>query len=314
MTRLTILAATWSDGLFVFAGETRRHELAGRSVRGITRDQCGGALVIVDGHALRRRTHEGAWSTIATSTHDLSCLTVIGDEIYVGTDDARVLHVHRDGAMKALTGFDNVPGRDTWYAGSALIDGERVGPPLGVRSLTVTADGAALLVNVHVGGIVRSLDGGVSWQPTIAIHNDVHEVCAHPIDPLMVIAAAATGLCISRDGGATWTVETDGLHASYCSAVAFSENDILVSASTDHFADRSAVYRRPMHAEGRLQHIGGPVRWHDGIVDTACIATRASAMAIVDRAGSLYVSEDAGYTWLHREHGLPAVSSVLLTS
>jgi hypothetical protein len=33
--------------------------------------------------------------------------------------------------------------------------------------MTMTCDGAVLLVNVHVGGIPRSADGGASWQPTI---------------------------------------------------------------------------------------------------------------------------------------------------
>jgi hypothetical protein len=51
--------------------------------------------------------------------------------------------------------------------------------------------------------------------------------------------------CISRDAGATWTIERGGLHASYCSAVAFSGDDILVSASTDHFAAQGRIYRRP---------------------------------------------------------------------
>ena len=67
MTMPSILAATWSDGVFVFAGEMRRQELAGRSVRAMAPDQDGGALAIVDGHSLCRRTFEGAWSTIATS-------------------------------------------------------------------------------------------------------------------------------------------------------------------------------------------------------------------------------------------------------
>ena len=93
-----------------------------------------------------------------------------------------------------------------------------------------------LLANVHVGGIPRSTDGGVTWQPTIDIDTDVHEVCAHPIDPEIVIAAAAAGPGISHDGGATWTIEQDGLPASYCSAVAFLGRDLLVAASTDHFA------------------------------------------------------------------------------
>jgi hypothetical protein len=106
-----------------------------------------------------------------------------------------------------------------------VIDGQRVGPPLGIRSIAATADGAVLLANVHVGGVPRSTDGGATWQPTIAIDSDVHEVRAHPHRPGVVMAAAAIGLCTSRDGGVTWNVEQEGLHAAYCSAVAFAGDD-----------------------------------------------------------------------------------------
>ena len=311
----TILAATWSDGVFVFTGERRRQELAGQAVRALAPDQKGGVLAIVDGHSLCRRTGEDVWSTFATSELDLACLAALGDVIYLGTDDARVLRVRENGEMDQLSGFEAVPGRDTWYAGSALIDGQVVGPPLGVRSMTATSDGAVLLANVHVGGIPRSTDGGRTWQATIDIDSDVHEVCAHPVHPGIVIAAAAVGLCISKDGGATWTVE-QGLHASYCSAVAFSGNDILVSASTDHFASEGAVYRRPITGpiagKGPLEPIGGLPKWLDGIVDTGCIATRGPALAVADKGGNLYVSEDGGFSWLRRASGLPVMSSVLL--
>ena len=195
--------------------------------------------------------------------------------IYVGTDDAHVLRVSADGQIETVRGFEVVPGRGTWYAGSALINGQLVGPPLGVRSMSATSDGATLLANVHVGGIPRSTDGGVTWQPTIDVDSDVHEVCAHPIQPSIVIAAAAMGLCISRDGGATWTIEQQGLHALYCSAVAFSGNDVLVAASADHFATQGAIYRRPIDSESPMVPVGrGLPRWIDGIADTGCIAAR----------------------------------------
>jgi hypothetical protein len=211
--------------VFVCIGENRHHELAGQPVGALAPDGHGGALAIVSGHALRRRTPDGKWITLATSEVPLSCCVSVGDVIYVGTDDARVLRVGETGDIEPLRGFEAVAGRDTWYAGSAVIDGQRVGPPLGIRSITVTADRRVLLANVHVGGIPRSTDGGATWHATIDIDTDVHEVCAHPTDPGIVIAAAAVGLCVSHDGGATWTVEQDGLHASYCSAVAFLGND-----------------------------------------------------------------------------------------
>jgi hypothetical protein len=307
----SLLAATWSDGVFAFTGETRRQELAGRGVRALASDQNRGALAIVDGHSLCRRTGAGVWSTIATSQLDLACLGSVGRVIYLGTDDARVLRVGKNGELDPLGGFEAVPGRDTWYAGSALINGQLVGPPLGVRSMTATSDGAVLLANVHVGGIPRSIDGGMTWQPTIAIDSDVHEVRAHPIHPHIVIAAAAIGLCISRDGGTTWTVEREGLHASYCSAVAFAEDDILVAASTDHFARQGAVYRRPIDGKDPLEPIGGLPKWLEGIADTGCISTRGSALAIADAGGNLYISADAGDSWLRRDSGLPTMSSIL---
>ena len=65
--------------------------------------------------------------------------------------------------IESIRGFDEVPGRDTWYAGSAVINGQVVGPPLGIRSMSATADGSAILANVHVGGIPRSTDGGATW-------------------------------------------------------------------------------------------------------------------------------------------------------
>lgn len=309
----TFLAASWRDGLFVFSGGMRRQELAGQGVSALTPDGHGGVLAIVDRHLLCRRTVEGKWSTIAASEFQLACSVVVGDVIHVGTDDARVLRVTADGRVDPLGGFDAAPGRDTWYAGSAIVDGERAGPPLGIRSMAATSDGTVLLANVHVGGIPRSTDGGVTWEPTIDVDSDVHEVRAHPVDPDIVIAAASIGLCISRDGGATWTIVQEGLHASYCSAVAFSGNDILVAASEDHFARDGAIYRRPIDDESPLTPVGGglPMRI-DGIADTGCIAARASALAVADKGGNLYVSIGSARTWSCRAQGLPSTSSVLI--
>ncbi len=308
----TVLAATWNDGLFVVTADSRHQELAGQPVSGLAPDGRGGALAIVGDHSLRRRAADGEWGAIATTEARLVCAVAVGDEIYAGTDDARVLCIRANGDIEQLVGLDAVAGRDSWYAGSAVIDGRRVGPPLGVRSITATADGV-LLANVHVGGIPRSADGGATWHPTIDIDNDVHEVRAHPTRPDIVIAAAATGFCISRDGGKTWEAEQEGLHASYCSAVAFAGDDVLVSASVDHFATQGAVYRRSVDGDRPLAVIaGGLPAWIDGIADTGCIATRASMIAVADKASNLYVSADGGSTWSRVASGLPTVSSVLI--
>jgi len=322
VTASTVLVATWSNGLFVFSGGTRAQvELANHPVRALAPDGHGGAIAIVDGRSLYRRAPNGAWSTIATAEFDLACCVTVGDVIYVGTDDAHVLRISAAGEIEQLRGFDEVAGRDKWYAGSAIVNGKRVGPPLGIRSITATSDGAVLLANVHVGGIPRSVDGGATWQPTIDIDSDVHEVRAHPNRPGAVVAAAAVGLCTSSDGGATWVVENAGLHASHCYAVAFAGDDVLVSAAESPFAPKGAIYRRApdqqtyeqMDEHGTLVKVaGGLPEWLDGKADTHCIAAHGSEVAIADWGGNLYVSADAGRTWSRQADGMPPPSSVLI--
>jgi photosystem II stability/assembly factor-like uncharacterized protein len=151
--------------------------------------------------------------------------------------------------------------------------------------MCATCDHSTLLVNVHVGGIPRSTDAGRTWKPTIDVESDVHHVCAHPTRPELVAAATAVRLAVSKDGGATWTAEQEGLHASHCSAVAFVGDDVLVSASTDPFSKEGVVYRRPVEGEGPLHvTVGG---------------------------GHVYLSRDRGATWKRIAEHLPFPSGVL---
>lgn len=312
MPATSILVATWEDGLFAIAGGERRHELAGQPVRGLQSDRQGGVLAVVGTHSLCRRSNNGTWSTIAKSDHPLACSVATEDAIFVGTEDANILRVAGDGAQQRLASFDSVPGRETWYAGSAVIDGKVVGPPLGLRSMSITCDGAVLLANVHVGGIPRSTDGGATWTPTIAVDSDVHQVCAHPMRPNIVIAAAAAGFCVSRDAGATWTIEQAGLHAHYCSAVAFSGDEMIVAASEGHFSQDGRIYHRAIDSNGPLRPFEGLPPSLQGIADTDNIATRDSRIAVVDGSGSLYLSTDKGEAWSRVAERLPYPSALYI--
>jgi hypothetical protein len=129
MTRI-VLVATWRDGLFVVAGEDRDQELGTQSVRALAPDGHGGALAIVNGRTLRRRTPDG--------------------------------------------------------------------------------------------------------------------------------------VCAGRDGGESWDVEQEGMHASYCSAVAFAGDDVLVSVSVDHFASQGVIYRRLVEGRDSLAAVReGLPAWTD---------------------------------------------------
>ncbi len=86
-----------------------------------------------------------------------------------------------------------------------------------------------------------------------------------------------------------------------------------MSASTDPFAAQGAVYRRPLEGEGPLQTLGGGLPlWLDGKVDTDCIATRDSVVALIDAAGNLYVSLDDGASWSQSADALPFPSGLYI--
>jgi hypothetical protein len=179
--------------------------------------------------------------------------------------------------------------------------------------MAVTSDESALLANVHVGGIARSADRGASWSPTIDIDYDVHEVSAHPARPGDVIAAAAVGLCVSTDGGQNWKVDAAGLHATYCSAARHCEGTIFVAASEHHFSCRGALYRRMPVDDASLERVSeGLPNWLDGIVDTGCIGSLGSRIAIADRGGHVYESVDSGWSWSLRADGLQSPSAVVV--
>jgi hypothetical protein len=308
-----ILVATWGNGVFHVTGNAVQRELEGRSVRSLTGDGRGGVLAVVDGNSLHRRSADGQWSELVSSEFKLSCCVAAANAVFMGTDDARLVRVDADGTQQILSGFDGVEGREKWYAGQAIVDGQVMGPPLGIRSMTATPDGGALLANVHVGGVPRSTDLGRTWRPTIDVEADVHQVCAHPTRARLVIAAAAVGLCISRDAGQTWEIDQRGLHASHCSGVAFGKNDIYVSASVDPFSAQGALYRRPIDGDVPLQLVGhGFPPWTEGKADTDCIAARDSAVAVIDMSGRLYVSQDDGAKWTVIDDRLPDPSGLFI--
>jgi hypothetical protein len=219
-----------------------------------------------------------------------------GTSAIVGNGDG-LLRVGSDGEVEPLAGFRDIAGREEWHAvGSAQ--------PY-VRSLTATADGV-LLANVHVGGIPRSTDGGDSWEPTIDVDADVHQVRAHAERPALVFAAAAVGFGISRDAGATWDVHTAGLHATYCRAVASTGDSVLVSASTGPFTDRAAVYRRAIEESGPFEQVSD---WLPHNIDTECLAADGHDVAFGGSDGRLHRSRDGGRTWT-ASGGFPPITAL----
>ncbi len=230
-----------------------------------------------------------------------SCLLWTGQELFAGTEGAHVVRVGLDGrANEGVPGFDHVAGRDTWHTPHG-------GPP-SARTAAVDDEGR-LYVNVHVGGIPRSDDGGHTWQPTVAVDADVHEVITVPGRPGMVLAATARGMAVSDDHGEKWRFVDDGLFAVYSRAVAVGGDTVFLSASEGPGGEKAAVYRRALGGTRRFGKCRGGFPEHlAGNVDSGCIAASGRFVVVGTPDGRIIRSEDSGLKWAQIVTGLPRIT------
>ena len=274
-------------------------ELAGRDVW-VVHD----GWAVLDRHELARRG-DGGPVTAAPGGAALTCVAPAPDDpagaALVGTAGAHLLRA--GAAWEPVDGFEQAAGRAGWYTPWG-------GAP-DVRTLS-TGPGGTVLVNVHVGGILRSADGGASWAPTIDIDTDVHQVLA--LGDGRAVAACAEGLAISADDGVTWTLHDEGMHAPYARSVAVAGDTVLLGVSTGPDGGRAAVYRRPLAGaaafercqEGLPEDLGGNV-------DTfRLVGAPDGTAALATAAGSVYVSGDEGATWKPVGERVPTVRCLLL--
>lgn len=266
----------------------------------------GGVWAIVDGEAVVRADAQpgelsNGWKEVARLEHlKARCLLPTEERLLVGTSEARLV----DGLTGlAIASFDRIPSRDEWYTPWG-------GPP-DTRSLSVDGEGA-VWANVHVGGVWRAADLGGSWDQVIEVDADTHQVCCDP-ETGTAFVAAAIGFGQTGDGGRTWDWTTDGLHGSYCRAVALAGTTVLVTASTGPFTDHAAIYRRPLDGGGPFERCrDGLPEWFDSNIDTGCLAAAGSTVAFGTREGKVYASEDEGNSWTLLASGLAPVHAVVL--
>ena len=219
--------------------------------------------------------------------------------ILVGTSRARLLRIAADGKVEFVEAFDEAPGRDRWFTPWG-------GPP---DTRTISEDAQNVFVNVHVGGVLRSRDEGASWEPTIDIGADVHQVAT---GDGKVYAAGARGLSVSDNGGDHWELHAEGLHARYCRAVAVCGDRLLLSASEGPGGGRAALYRSDLSGARFERCREGLPEWFEGNLDSGCVdALPDGTLAAFGTAeGELFASSDQGAGWKRIATGLGRVRAV----
>ena len=186
-----------------------------------------------------RRTRDGGrnWADCELPASGVFSVAVsaVDGAVYAGTEPSALFRSHDGGeTWRELTALLELPSRPTWSF-----------PPRPwtshVRWIAPNPhDGDLLLVGIELGGLMRSIDGGASWQDhRPGAQRDVHSLAWHPRDEGRAYEAGGGGAAWSDDGGETWEPADAGRDRHYSWAVAVEPDDPnawYVSASTGPFA------------------------------------------------------------------------------
>jgi len=263
----------------------------------------GAASVIVNEHEVW--THSGGtWKKEASSDVELYSVLRTAQGILVGTEAAR-LAVVESGRLRFLKSFDGVPERRYWDT--------PYGAPPELRSLALAADGT-IYADVHVGWVVRSMDGGLTWKSVReGLDRDVHMVAAHPTKAGTIFAATADGFHISHDHGDTWHRRPQGMPYLYQRAVAcFPDREVYLASTAKHNGGAGAMLFRSDDEGAHWTEVEGLPKRLERNIDTWQVAALSAGRAFaVTGDDTLHASEDWGRTWREVRPDLPRVNAVL---
>lgn len=172
-----------------------------------------------------------------------------------------------------------------------------------------------LYAGIELGGVMRSLDAGLTWEDRKPDgQHDAHTLRAHPLAPGRVYEAAGGGYAESRDGGATWRGDEDGLAHHYLWGLAVDPADpdtILVSAARgprqahDPSGAESTIYRKTAGEPWREVRAGLPEPRGNRVRVLAANDAEPGVFYLANERG-VYRSPDAGLGWEPLEIAWPA--------
>jgi hypothetical protein len=215
--------------------------------------------------------------------------------MYAGTEPSALFRSDDGGASwRELTALLELPSRPTWSF-----------PPRPwtshVRWIAPSPhDRDLLLVGIELGGLMRSIDGGASWQDhRPGAQRDVHSLAWHPRVEGRAYEAGGGGAAWSKDGGETWEAADAGRDRNYTWAVAVEPDGAdawYVSASTG-----------PLAAHGGRDPQARIYAWRDGewnaLAGGLPEPLPAMPYTLVAIEGRLFAGLANGQLWESRDRG-----------
>jgi hypothetical protein len=182
-----------------------------------------------------------------------------------------------------------------------------------------------MLVGIEAGAVVRSTDGGETWQDhRSGALRDCHSITYHASDGNWAYESGGTGAgtAVSRDGGNTWRQARAGLDRNYgwaCAADPENPEISYLSVSPSpfkaHGGKNAEAHIFRSGAGGRWQKLGGglpdpliamPYALLTDPAEPGCVYAGLSS-------GEVWQSGDQGETWSRLPFQLGAIHRCLVT-
>jgi hypothetical protein len=226
-------------------------------------------------------------------------VSAVDGAVYAGTEPSRLFRSDDRGeSWRELDALLELPSRPSWSF-----------PPRPwtshVRWIAPSPfDADLLLLGIELGGLMRSTDGGATWQDhRPGAQPDVHSLAWHPRVPGHAYESGGGGAAFSTNGGETWQPADEGRDRHYTWSIAVDPDDPdcwYLSASTGPYA---AHGRRDPQARIYRRRDGEPWRALAGGLPEPLPAMPYALLATGGRLfagfadGQIWESRDGGDSW-----------------
>jgi BNR/Asp-box repeat len=269
----------------------------------------------LSGGGVRKTTDGGrTWKESGLEAEQVFSVAVSAADgaVYAGTEPSALYRSDDGGASwRELESLLELPSQPTWSF-----------PPRPwtshVRWIAPSPhEAGTILAGIELGGLMRSTDGGETWQDhRPGAQRDVHSLAWHPRAEGRAYEAGGGGAAFSEDAGDTWRPADDGRDRHYTWSVAVDPEDPelwYVSASSGPFAahgrgdPEAHVYRR---RNGGWDTLAGGLPDPLPSMPYALVATEDRLFAGLAN-GELWESRDRGDSWVRCELTLPRLVALV---